>query len=385
MTETETPDALHDHQFGCETCGSDLRFKPGTDHLTCDHCGNTQEILGGGLWNSGSIKELDFRQAAAKALPEAETTQLPILDCPNCGAQVEFEPDVHAAECPFCATPVVTSTGAHRQIKPRGVLPFALDEGQARAAMNNWLGRLWFAPSGLSAYARAGRAMQGIYVPYWTFDADTRTRYTGERGKVYHETKRVRVRVDGKMETRTRRVSKTRWRPASGQVSRFFDDVLVLASKALPREYASAIAPWDLSELEPYQPEYLAGFRSEAYTIELVDGYDQASAIMDRTIVRDVKFDIGGDKQRIHHLDTDVGAITFKHVLLPVWMAAYKYRGKTYRFLVNGRTGAVKGDRPWSKIKIALVVIAGLLAAAAVGYVVALNQDARAFEVIRIQ
>jgi len=307
-----------DHRFPCESCGSDLRFEPGTDHLTCDHCGNQQAIGSNeGIWSVGAIRELDFRTAVAKALPEAETTEISVLSCPNCAAQVEFEPNMHAAECPFCATPVVTGTGTHRQIKPRGVLPFGLDERAARAAMNDWLGALWFAPSGLKAFARAGRAMQGIYVPFWTFDADTQTRYRGERGTVYYETKQVRVRVDGKTQTRSRRVAKTRWSPVSGRVARFFDDLLVLASRALPREYIDGIAPWDLSELEPYQPEYLAGFRSEAYTVELADGYEGASAIMDRTIARDVKFDIGGDKQRIHDLDTDVGAITFKHVLLP--------------------------------------------------------------------
>ncbi len=81
-----------------------------------------------------------------------------VLTCPNCGAQVEFDPGVHAAECPFCATPVVTDTGTHRHIKPRGVLPFALDERTARSAMTDWLGRLWFAPNGLQEYARKGRS-----------------------------------------------------------------------------------------------------------------------------------------------------------------------------------------------------------------------------------
>ena len=49
---------------------------------------------------------------------------------------------------------------------------------------------------------------------------------------------------------------------------------------------------------------------------------------MARVIERDVRFDIGGDRQRIHAIDTDVRNVTFKHILLPVWMAAYKYRGR---------------------------------------------------------
>jgi hypothetical protein len=177
---------------------------------------------------------------------------------------------------------------------------------------------------------------------------------------------------NGKPETV--RVAKVRWRPASGHVARFFDDVLVLASRSLPKKHTDALEPWDLSELEPYQPEYLAGFRAEAYGVALDDGYHEARAYMDRIIVRDVKFDIGGDRQRVHDIDTRVSEVTFKHVLLPVWLAAYKYRGKSYRFVVNGRTGAVQGERPWSGWKIAFAVILGLILAAGVGYVAAMSQ-----------
>ena len=95
---------------------------------------------------------------------------------------------------------------------------------------------------------------------------------------------------------------------------------------------------------------------------------------MDRVIERDVRFDIGGDRQRIHTVDTQVKDVTFKHILLPVWMAAYIYRGKTYRFVVNGRTGRVQGERPYSAMKITLAVIAGLIVAAGVGYLIAMNQ-----------
>ena len=348
-----------DHRFPCESCGSDLRYQPGTEEMSCDHCGNVEPIEDQILWHGGALKELDFRTALRNALPEAEIEETQVLDCPNCGAQVEFEPDMHAAECPFCATPVVTGTGTHRHIKPRGLLPFMLTEASARDAMNRWLGRLWFAPSGLQDFARAGRPMQGIYVPYWTFDADTATRYKGQRGTVHYETRRKRVRVNGRSETREVKVAKVRWKSASGRVSRFFDDVLVLASRSLPKEYTEALGPWDLSSLEPYRPEFLAGFRAEGYTVELEDGYADAKDYMDRMIVRDVRFDIGGDRQKIDWLETDVSDITFKHVLLPVWVAAYKYRGKTFRFVVNGRTGSVQGQRPYSIFKIGLAVLAG--------------------------
>ncbi|WP_101068808.1 TFIIB-type zinc finger domain-containing protein [Roseovarius salinarum] len=363
--------ARSEHRFPCDQCGADYRFDAETGRLLCDHCGHAQEIAGAGPWDS-PLAELDFDSALADSLPAQETEETRVLSCPNCGAQVEFDTNLHAAECPFCATPVVTDTGTHRHVKPRGLLPFALDERAAHKAMTDWLGTLWFAPGGLQDYARKGRRMQGIYVPYWTFDADTASRYRGERGTVYYETRSV-VR-DGKRETV--RVAKVRWRPVTGRVARFFDDVLVLASTSLPRRFTDALEPWDLAALEPYRPEFLAGFRAEAYTVELRDGFARARTRMDRVIARDVRFDIGGDRQRIHDIDTQVSDVTFKHILLPVWVAAYAYRGKPYRFVVNGRTGLVQGERPWSAWKIAAAVLAGALAAGAVGYGIAINQGA---------
>ncbi len=363
-----------EHRFPCLQCGADMRFDPNAGNLTCDHCGAVEEI-DDGPWKGGAIKELDFHRALNADLPEAEMEETRISKCPNCGAEVEFKGEDHATECPFCATPVVIGTGTHRHIKPKGVLPFALSEKDARSAMSRWMGSLWFAPNGMKDYVRAGRRMQGIYVPYWTYDADTKSSYRGERGTVYYETHTVRVMVDGKPQTRQQRVQKIRWTPKSGRVARFFDDVLVLASRSLPKAYTDALAPWDLSALEPYSPEYLAGFRAEGYAVTLEEGFVEARDIMDRTILRDVKFDIGGDRQRVHDINTTVKDVTFKHILLPVWLAAYKYRGKTYRFVVNARTGAVKGDRPWSVWKILFAATLAALLAAIIGYIVYLNGD----------
>ncbi|WP_121064392.1 TFIIB-type zinc finger domain-containing protein [Chachezhania antarctica] len=358
-----------EHRFPCENCGADYRFDPVAGELKCDHCGHTEHV-GAGPWGGAKLRELDFNSAVAHELPDAEMAETRGVACPNCGAHFEFDPATHAAECPFCATPVVVDTGTERLIKPRGVLPFALDERTAHKAMNDWLGRLWFAPNGLQAYARKGRKMDGIYVPYWTFDADTASEYRGERGVVYYETRTVMR--DGKpVQTQVARV---RWSPRRGRVSRFFDDVLVLASKSLPKKFTDALEPWDLHALVPYQPQFLAGFRAEGYTVDIETGYTEARAHMARVIERDVRFDIGGDQQRIHSIQTDVRNVTFKHILLPVWLAAYKYRGETYRFVVNGRTGRVQGERPWSTVKIMIAVVLGLIVAGIAGFVIANSQ-----------
>jgi predicted RNA-binding Zn-ribbon protein involved in translation (DUF1610 family) len=358
-----------EHRFPCDACGSDMRFDPAAGQLVCDHCGNTEAIVGSRQATS-ALRELDFQAALANLLPQAEMEETRVVTCQNCGAQVEFDETLHADECPFCATPFVTDTGVHRQIKPRGLLPFALTETEARAAVGKWLGNLWFAPNGLQRYARKGRRMNGIYLPYWTFDADTQSRYRGQRGIVYHESRQVRI--NGKSSTQT--VRKVRWTPASGRVARFFDDVLVVASHSLPAPFRNALGGFDLSSLEPYRPEFLAGFRAEGYAVPLDDAFVEARAIMDRVIERDVKFDIGGDVQQVQAVETQVSDVTFKHILLPIWLAAYKYRGKTYRIAVNGRSGQVAGERPYSAIKIALAVIAVAIVAGIAGYLLALDQ-----------
>ncbi len=277
--------------------------------------------------------------------------------CPNCGAKVEVTGATHATQCPFCATPVVLDTGTERHIKPQALVPFVLTESEARAAMIRWMGNLWFAPGTLLEYARKGRALTGIYVPFWTFDADTASRYTGERGEYYYETRTVNVRVNGRTEQRQESVRRTRWYPASGRVRRDFDDVLVMASRSLPPRLGNELTPWDLGALTAYSPEFLAGFQAEGYTVPLSDGWREAQERMSQIIREDVRRDIGGDEQRIHDVATSWSGETFKHILLPVWTAAYKYNGKSYRFLVNGQTGEVQGERPWSVWKIALAVI----------------------------
>jgi ribosomal protein S27E len=371
MSEFETTEAParpeDEHRFPCDQCGADMRFDPGGDRLICDHCGNTAALEPeGGPWggDARALVELDYETAIAAKLPAQEMEETRVSQCPNCGAQVEFQPEIHAKECPFCATPVVTDTGTHRHIKPKGVIPFQLTERQAHTAMNGWLGRLWFAPNGLQEYAKKGRKMDGIYVPYWTYDADTATQYRGQRGDAYYVTVRGQ---DGK----SRRERRIRWTRTSGRVARWFDDILILASRSLPKSFTDRLAPWDLTQLDGYRPEFLSGFRAEGYTVELDAGFEEAKQVMENQIRQDVRRNIGGDEQRIDHMQIRIDDVTFKHVLLPIWVAAYKYRGQSYRFVVNGQTGKVQGERPWSWIKItlAILVAAIVIGALAYGYV----------------
>ena len=376
-----------EHRFPCAQCGASLRFQPGQQVLVCDYCGHRQDIGPGPSRAPGRqpSKDATLQWDASHKAPQlveipldkglhldagsADITQtVRTLSCPNCGARVDLDDDHHASRCPFCATPVVTDTGATRRIKPQGVLPFVLTEVQARDAMKDWLGNLWFAPSGLTAYARKDRRLTGIYSPFWTFDARSRSRYRGQRGDTYYETVYVTQQVNGRNQRVARQVPKIRWRPVSGQVARDFNDVLVPASTALPAAMTQALMPWDLAQLADYRPAFLSGFEAEGYTTPLAQGHQAARGQMAQVIASDARRDIGGDHQRIDAIDSDFSAETFKHVLLPIWTAAYRYNGKSYRFVVNGQSGRVTGERPWSVWKIAAAAFVALVALAVFMY-----------------
>ena len=312
-----------EHRWPCAQCGAELRFAPGQSELVCDHCGHVQAIPSAAPEREASaFGEHDLARGLADDLPGSASEDVRSTTCPNCGSVVEFQGANHAMECPYCATPVVIDTGARRQIKPQAVLPFVLTQDKARIALTRWLGSLWFAPNGLLEYTRKGRSMAGIYVPFWTFDAGTVSRYTGQRGEHYYETRTVSVVVNGKRETRQERVQKTRWYPASGQVSRRFDDVLVMASVSMPQRLGAELTPWDLTAMQPYNPDFLAGFQAEGYTVTLAEGASTSKEIMAGVIAQDVRRDIGGDEQRIDSVNTRYSDETFKHILLPVWTAA---------------------------------------------------------------
>jgi DNA-directed RNA polymerase subunit RPC12/RpoP len=356
-----SPDSTAEpHRFPCAQCGASLEYAPGAEVLRCGHCGHENPITAA----DAPIVEQDFRQTL-RTLANAVTTRESIaIHCESCGASYSFDAAAHAGDCPFCGAPVVAKTEQHRELLPQALLPFQITRDQARSMFRQWLGSLWFAPGKLKDYARNDARLTGMYVPYWTYDADTATSYQGERGDDYQVQETYQTIENGKEVTRTRTVTKTRWRSVSGRVSRFFDDVLVLASRSLPREITERLEPWDLANLTPYQEAYLSGFRSEMYQVDLEPGFERAREIMAITIRWDIERDIGGDHQRIHAMDTRYGAISFKHILLPIWMSAFRFRDKIYRFVVNGRTGEVQGERPYSLWKIAFAI---LLAALTIG------------------
>lgn len=353
-----THDVAEQGKVKCKDCGGILEFNPGVSSLKCIYCGTENEIQ-----NSTEPvveEEQDFVAFLANATASAETIQVTTVKCGSCGSSTSLQPNVTSDSCPFCGTALVLSGGStSSSIKPKYLLPFAIDKKKGIDLFKKWISGLWWAPNDLKAIAQNDK-LKGLYIPYWTYDSNTVSHYTGQQGTHYYVTETYSTTENGKSVTRTRQVQKTRWIPVSGTVRDAFDDVLVNASKSLPEKLANDLEPWDLKELKAFNEQFLTGFVSEQYQIDVKDGFDKAKVKMEVVIRKTVNKAIGGDVQQITTLNTTYNNITFKHILLPIWLSAYRYGEKVFRFMINGRTGEVQGERPYSFWKIFSAIVGGL-------------------------
>lgn len=337
----------------CKDCGANLKFSPGTTHLKCEYCGAQNEIE---TESHTNITENDFERFLDEKAHLEEKQEISTVKCDNCAASTTLPPNVTSSNCPYCDTPlVIKHASTSTIIKPAYLLPFKIDRKKANEEFVKWAGSLWFAPNKLKEYAKhSSEKLNGLYMPYWTYDTATVTEYTGQRGEYYYVTETY---TDSEGKRQTREVRHTRWYGASGTVYNNFDDLLVISSRSLPEDLANELEPWDLNELTAYNDKFLSGFITESYQVDLKAGFEKAKERMRVPINQSVMSDIGGDEQRITSTDTAYNDITFKHILLPLWLSSYRYNDKVYRFLINARTGEVQGERPYSAIKIALFVL----------------------------
>ena len=374
--------------FPCKACGAKLSFAPGSKTLKCPYCAAVNDIPE----SDDTVEELSLEEWLQQLESAEETHQQEQVKCSNCGGEQTLAANLFASACTFCGTPITSRSYAQRLIKPRSLVPFKVTKLQAQEKWRAWIRGLWLAPTALKKFAQGDGGIKGVYVPYWTFDSQTYTLYSGQRGddhtESYQATNNKGERVT---ETRTR----TEWSGVSGNVSFFHDDVLVAGSHsfaasanrsnsgamqaqqalqavggnilsgavgALATQFAGGMRTWNTKELVPYQEEYITGFQAEAYQVGLKAAFVEGKKLIEFKVEQLVRADIGGDHQRITSLNTQYSHLAFKHILLPMWVSAYMFGGKTYRFLVNGQTGEVQGESPKSGWKI-FFLVCGILVA----------------------
>lgn len=333
--------------YYCKNCGGVMEFDVKTQSLKCSNCETLQEIEK----NTEGVQEHTLNHYHKKVV-RAEEKKSSTMQCPGCGALVEVEATSTAKDCPYCGIPFVLAKKQESSIIPDGVVPFTIDKNAVGDIFRRWMKGRWLAPGELKHLYQQDK-LQGIYIPYWTFDAKADAEYTAEGGRdhvVHYKDK------DGHDQTRV----ETHWSFTRGRMNHFFDDILVHASKRLDEGLIQRIEPFNTQNIPAYTPDYLSGYNSEVYTVELEEAHVTAKRLMEDQLRRLAEQDVlrRYDHVRGVRISARYSGETYKHVLLPVYATAYQYKGKQYTVLVNGQTGEIKGEYPKSPFKIALLALA---------------------------
>ncbi len=340
-------------KYACPACGADAQWNPTRQALVCPYCGTESpaELSADGR----TITEHDLATAlrnvpADKRGWEADRVA---VQCQSCKAISLFNPQRVAQRCEFCGSPsIVPYTQTRAPIVPESLLPFAVAESKVREQVRRWYQSRWFAPNRLKSAALTD-TVHGLYIPYWTFDAQVHATWTAEAGYYYYET----VQRGGKSE----RVRRTRWQSASGSLSHFFDDELVPATKGVDMTLLRKIEPFPTDSLVPYEPGYVSGWVVEQYQIDLVAAAEHARQTMDGKLEAMCAAQVPGDTQRNLQVNSNYSGQTFKHVLVPLWLLSYNYGSRAFQVLINGVTGQIAGKQPWSWVKIMFAILCALI------------------------
>jgi len=345
-------------RFPCPKCGAGLLYDARAKGLRCPFCGEARSVDGAGPVLEKDLEEA-LRAAAAAAAPPREARR---VRCEACGAEVEIPPAEKAGRCPYCgSTRVLEEPAGPGRFPPESAIPFSVDRVAAEERFRTWMRSLWFRPNALrSRHALA--EMRGVMVPYWTFDARADSDWTAMAGHPY--TVPVPTSKGVRMETRIR------WVPAAGSRSDLHDDLLVCASKGLDAALVRKIEPFELKGLAPFREEFLAGWSAECSAVDVAEAWKRAEERIRAEQVSRCAGDVPGSTHRDLRVSTRLSGKRYRHALLPVWVAAYRFRGKAWRFLVNGQTGEVQGEAPLSWVKIVLLVL-GILAGIGIALAIA--------------
>jgi DNA-directed RNA polymerase subunit RPC12/RpoP len=343
----------------CKNCAAPVAFQPGTQGTACGYCGTYNPIAVSAEDKHTAAREFSFNNY--REIDDSQKLTVQVLKCNSCGAAASYSNNTSATNCAFCASPLVVTGGTTASvIKPKAMIPFVVAQPRALEEFRKYAKKQFFAPNDFRNMTKHTENLFGMYIPYWTYDALVKTNYEGEQGIDYQTTETYTTVEGGKNVTRTRTVTKTRWYDVSGIVANEFDDITVIATKSLPTKQANSLNPWNYKALVPYNDAYIAGFNAEMYNINIEQGLTDAYELMKPEIEQSIRNDIGGDHQRIDTYNSQKYNVSFRHILLPIWINTYKYKDKTYHFLINGQTGEVQGSQPISVAKILGVVFAVL-------------------------
>ena len=352
-----------DKKFHCPACGAEANWNAKKQAIVCPFCGTESPAK---LDTEGDIVEHDL-VAALRGIPDSARgwqSEKIQVKCQSCQAISVLDSTKQAQRCQFCGSAqLVAYEQTKDAFRPESLLPFKVDEGKARDLIRSWYGKVWFAPNALKQRALTD-TVHGVYLPYWTFDAQVEADWDADAGHYYYTTETYTE--NGR--TQTRQVQHVRWVPASGHVSHFFDDDLVCASVGIKPNLLRGIEPFPTraakgmtQQLVPYDSGYVTGWTVERYQIDLLAAAKTSRDRMEQELRSLCSAQVPGDTQRNLRVESRWGGQTFKHILAPAWLMTYHYGTSPYQVVINGVTGRIAGEYPKSWIKITLAVIGVLI------------------------
>jgi hypothetical protein len=223
-----------------------------------------------------------------------------------------------------------------RVLRPKRVIPFRVDRQQAESKLRAWLGRGFWRPGDLAESAIIANFTKA-YVPYWVFAARTHTYWTADSSQVPFG-------------------AKASWYPVTGEHRGEYQGMLVGASSALAPAETTSLCPFDLSAgVEPESIDL------QSVTVEQFTVHRKYARPLARQGIEHREQAACAGKYLPHgnrnlKVNVRLDDLRSEPVLLPVWIMAYRYRDKLYRFLLNGQTGQTTGEAPVSKLKIGIAV-----------------------------
>lgn len=362
-------EATAQKKFSCPACGAAAEWNPAKQALVCPFCGTTSPAQME-LDASGAqvIKEHDLA-LAIRGIPDDKRgwdAKKTSVKCQSCQAISVFDPERVGQRCNFCGSAALVPYEEIKEaFRPESLLAFKVSENIVRESIRRWYGSRWFAPNKLKSAALTD-TVKGLYIPYWTFDAQVHADWTAQSGYYYYETETY---TDANGKTQTRQVQKVRWQHSSGSVDHFFNDELVSASRGVQPDLLQQVEPFPTNELTAYNAGFLSGWVVERYQIDLVAAAQRARQIMDAKVTALCDAEVPGDTHRNLDVDADYSAQTFKHILVPVWLLTYNYGPRPFQVVINGFTGSIAGQYPKSWVKILFAVLGALIVAGVIALI----------------
>jgi hypothetical protein len=323
--------------------------------LRCTACGSPAEA--GASWCASCGARL---AAPPEPAPSGEGAVLTAgFRCDDCGATVQCEPGRRAQSCAFCGSAYVVELPGDSltHLAPELVVPFRIDRARAAAVFAAWCGEGFFTPGQLRSRAVVDR-LQGIYLPFWTFSMRAESTWEADIGE--HWTER-RTGRDAKGRSTSHSVRRTEWHPLAGRHHSYHFHHLESGAAGLPQAEARAVFPFDLTALRRYRPELLAGWLAEPFAVPRETALAACQEAFTAAEGERIRAFLPGDTHQGLEWTTVFDQVSDDRLLLPFWIGTYAYRGKTYRFVVNGQTGRATGTRPVSTAKVLAVVLGILL------------------------